>query len=308
MKCTNPFTTPAVLRHGLYTGGLTVPCGRCMHCRIQRTAEWTMRLLHEYAMSSHGIFLTLTYDPERLPYMDYFHNDQLIQVPTLQKSHVQNFVKRLRKRTNNKKIKYFATGEYGDQTYRPHYHLILFNYLPQSYSFPLSEVWKDGFTHVGNVTPESLKYVAGYVQKKWYGDLTESPHYPSIEPFSLKSQGLGKNYVLKNKQQLLHNACTSVNGVPVGLPRYYKKLLTDDDPKKLEELNKKVKEKQTPVDIQKLLSRATPEELQDILYKNPNYPLDNELWQYVQTQLKQGRSQYNETLLARNKLYKKGSL
>lgn len=307
MNCVKPFVTPMRIVDGVRTGGLEVPCGHCTHCRIQRTAEWSMRLLHEYSNSDHASFITLTYDDEHIPQMDYYLNDQLIQIPTLQKSEVQTFMKRLRKRTKGTKLKYFACGEYGDQTYRPHYHLILFNYSPLIFpNFHLNDVWDKGFTHVGSVTKESCQYVAGYVQKKWYGDETQSPYYPSLNPFSLKSQGLGKQFVLNNKDQLLLNAGTSINGVPVGLPRYYKKILTNDDPQQLAELNKRIVSKKTPVDIAKLLSRATTEEQYQLLH--PKHPLDHKLWTYIQTELKKGREQYNKTLISREKLFTRDSL
>ena len=41
----------------------------------------------------------------------------------LKKSDFQKFIKRLRKDYD---IKYFACGEYGDKTLRPHFHAILF--------------------------------------------------------------------------------------------------------------------------------------------------------------------------------------
>ncbi len=40
---------------------------------------------------------------------------------------MQLFIKRLRKYFNNNKIKYFYCGEYGTQTLRPHYHMIVYN-------------------------------------------------------------------------------------------------------------------------------------------------------------------------------------
>ncbi len=304
MNCTSPYTLPAKLgANGLYTGGLPVPCGHCMHCRVQRTAQWTMRLQHEYSTSECGTFLTLTYDDEHLPYV-LLDDGQV--VPTILKSEIQNFMKRLRKRTKGTTIKYFACGEYGDQFGRPHYHLILFNYHPDNFSFDLSDVWNKGQFSVGSVTYDSCRYVAGYVQKKWYGDPSGFLHYPAENLFSLKSQGLGKNYVLQNKEQLLYNAGTTVQGVPVGLPRYYKQILTDDDPTQLAELNKRIIDRKKPVDIQKLLSRATPVEQLQLL--TLQHPLDNSLNLYIQAELRAGRRQSNETLLSKLKLYQKGSL
>ncbi|AXB22553.1 replication initiation protein [Lynx canadensis associated microvirus CLP 9413] len=45
---------------------------------------------------------------------------------TLAKRDFQLFMKRLRKAFPDQKIRYFAAGEYGSETFRPHYHAILF--------------------------------------------------------------------------------------------------------------------------------------------------------------------------------------
>lgn len=89
------------------------PCGKCMPCRVTRRQEWTARLLLEMKTSYAIYFVTLTYQNPRLPSMG-----------SLKKKHLQNFLKRLRKRVTFK-FRYFACGEYGDKG-RPHYHLLLF--------------------------------------------------------------------------------------------------------------------------------------------------------------------------------------
>ena len=55
--------------------------------------------------------MTLTYDEKNLP-------------DRLKKEHLQKFIRNLR--DDGKEIKYFACGEYGDTTNRPHYHMCIF--------------------------------------------------------------------------------------------------------------------------------------------------------------------------------------
>lgn len=100
-----------------------VPCGKCPECRNRRATGWAFRILQEYKKATTAHFLTLTYDETRVPR----NNDT--GYATLNKSDVQNFIKRLRKysKKGTKKIRYYAVGEYGSETQRPHYHIIIFN-------------------------------------------------------------------------------------------------------------------------------------------------------------------------------------
>lgn len=101
MQCFHPVTLK---------NGQTVPCGSCIGCRINKTSQWTFRLLLEQKNWDKASFITLTYDDDHLPSDASLHPEDL----TL-------FWKRLRKNLDGRKIKYFACGEYGDATQRPHY-------------------------------------------------------------------------------------------------------------------------------------------------------------------------------------------
>ena len=113
MRCINPVTITN--KASISQEKMEVPCGKCIECRIHQRKEWSLRLLHEMAYHERSVFLTLTYSDENLP-------DDL----SISKRHLQLFLKRLRKQSGRKGIKYFATGEYGESTQRPHYHAIVF--------------------------------------------------------------------------------------------------------------------------------------------------------------------------------------
>lgn len=223
MKCFHPYKDKF--------GGV-FPCGQCMPCRINRTREWTIRLLHEYDAFDHkGLFVTLTYDSDSLPSDKSLHKD-----------HLQKFIKRLRKNLNGRFIKYFACGEYGKKGSditpfgRPHYHLILFGVdlddseiIKKSWSFcdwDLLFKFKRGKKAIGFVTSDSCRYVAGYVQKKLFGfDKLFYETNGLQPPFQLQSQGIGLSYVLENSENILQ-----IKGVPykntiAPIPKYYKKKL-----------------------------------------------------------------------------------
>ena len=129
-----------------------VPCGKCLPCQKKRRSDWSFRLEQEYLSSDSALFITLTYDDLHLPYQ-YYKNKQIknfetgetthqikeLQTsdrPTLNKKHLQDYIKRLRNdhtkyitkelgvsakevKTISKPLRYYAVGEYGTKTQRP---------------------------------------------------------------------------------------------------------------------------------------------------------------------------------------------
>lgn len=193
-----------------------VPCGRCAACYQNRRSEWTTRLRLEHRYSSSAWFVTLTYDEDSLPFSSE-------GAPTLVKKDVQDFIKRLRIRSSDN-IRYYAVGEYGTQTLRPHYHLVIFN-LSGSKSEVQERVaskWSFGLIHVGNVTPSSISYVAGYC--------LQLSHYPegSLRPFSLMSRkpGIGAQFVERFADYYDGNTHSDVifnESDRKPMPRYFRK-------------------------------------------------------------------------------------
>lgn len=165
-----------------------IPCGQCLECRLQHSKEWAVRCMLESKYHTPNWFVTLTYDEFNLPRKEFIcaENGLYMQVPYLVKSDVQKFLKRLRKRlygSQKGELRYFLCGEYGDKTYRPHYHLILYG-LPLNdlvlfkslghgaqtifyyNSKFLSEVWGKGFVVIAAVNQQSCAYTARYALKK----------------------------------------------------------------------------------------------------------------------------------------------
>lgn len=217
MMCTNPLSIPDPKHKGLY---MEVPCGKCLHCRLQKTREWTTRLLHESAYWKDCVFVTLTYAPENLPVSN-------CGKPFLVKADLQKFFKRLRFNLSHdeKNIKYFACGEYGDHTQRPHYHAIIFGLGVSDYN-TLLDCWNLGHIKVGSVTHDSIQYVTGYVRKKLSGkklqDERGCPVAGGVPEFQLQSRGLGLDYAMDDTERICSHGIT-VNGQHVSIPRYYAK-------------------------------------------------------------------------------------
>ena len=121
MKCLYPYKT---------SEGFEVGCGQCRWCRVHRTHEWAIRLVHELDSWPPGraLFLTMTYDDEHLPVV-YDPATERVRA-TLVKTDFQKYIKRVRKSIHPQKIRYFACGEYGEETQRPHYHAIIYGISP----------------------------------------------------------------------------------------------------------------------------------------------------------------------------------
>lgn len=220
MKCLYP-----VYLHG--TG--YVPCGRCMACRVNRTSDWAIRILHEAALSESNAFITLTYDDNNLP-----------PDGTLVKKDCQDWLKRYRKQLGEKKIKYYLCGEYGENgTKRPHYHAIILGDRVSEKN--LKKTWPYGHVKIGTVTYDSCAYVAAYVQKKLGGKMADEEYQGRQPPFQLCSKGLGTKYVELFRDQMLVNGYVSIRGKKMRIPRYYYKKLTDDIP--LEKINAELLER-----------------------------------------------------------------
>lgn len=137
---------------------LPVGCGQCIPCRISRRRLWTDRQVLESLCHGDTIFVTLTYEDSHVPV-----NEDGAQV--LDPNDVRLFFGRLRKRVGYGVFRYFGCGEYGDQTWRPHYHFNLFG-LNMLHRKDIEAAWGRGFVYVAPFERGTAQYVAGYVVKK----------------------------------------------------------------------------------------------------------------------------------------------
>jgi hypothetical protein len=144
-------------------------------------------------------------------------------------------MKRLRKNVNKDfpdlKIKYYACGEYGEAHKRPHYHAVIFNcpsptYYASAWSYISGQTEKrlqKGLIHVGQVTNNSIAYVAAYMQK----NTGRSPWPGAEKEFALYSRGIGECY-LTPEVIAYHRAhptdlfLTRPGGNRIAMPRYYR--------------------------------------------------------------------------------------
>lgn len=206
-----------------------VNCGRCVPCLRKKQIDWCFRLNQQLLNSSSACFLTLTYSDENLPFSEGGYS--------LVREDFQKFMKRLRKHARTKGIKYYACGEYGDKTERPHYHAIIFN-LPRPFEKYIDKAWQYGHVHIGTVTEESIFYTTKYALK---GIKRQRPEYHDElgrEPqFQLMSNGLGIDYMKTTIVDYLTRSGSKLITLPGGmkkkLPRYYLDKMQMDDTEKM---------------------------------------------------------------------------
>lgn len=170
---------------------LYVPCGQCDECLEAKKKQYYVRTFAEYqdiqpfVESGQGMvyFDTLTYSNNFLP---RWHG-----IEVFNHRHIQLFLKRLRKSLESagfdskNNLRYFICSEYGDNTQRPHYHVLFFirfkidvldfwQFVRDSWQYGLTDrkfqkvvrgkVCKGARERVvdGN---GALRYVSGYVVK-----------------------------------------------------------------------------------------------------------------------------------------------
>lgn len=242
-----------------------IPCGHCKACRLKKSREWATRCALEAEGYEFNYFLTLTYDDKHVPkgYDVDVDTGEVSEVNVLVKKDLQRFLKRLRERFKRKYghdgIRYFGCGEYGSQTQRPHFHIILFN-CPFSHLKQLKKgssglyftdddiaaTWKKGYHMISPMSWANCAYTARYVMKKQVGKslkrhlnalqevgLDNLPAWQAEFLCSSRMPGIGSQYFDDHREAILDNFTVTVkrnNGaLTVGLPLYFKRKIKDDD-------------------------------------------------------------------------------
>lgn len=244
------------LKGALIDRPVTIPCGRCSGCRLEKSRQWAVRCTHESTLHLNNSFITLTYDSANLP-----------PYGSLQISHFQKFMKRLRKELgkNGKKLRFFHCGEYGDREGRPHYHALLFGFDfsdkyywrttdrgDKLYRSPtLERLWPFGASEIGNVTFESAAYVARYNMKKITGPMAEDYYsrvnlntgeIVKIQPEYLtmsRRPGIGAGWFDKFKTDAYPSDKLTLRGKQMRPPRFYDNRYEILDPVRMDKIKAK---------------------------------------------------------------------
>ncbi|AZL82869.1 replication initiator protein [Apis mellifera associated microvirus 49] len=201
MICKKPFVK----------GGAAYGCGQCLPCRINRRRLWTHRILLESLCHTDNCFVTLTYAEPKPSISGEKSSNTWLQ---LNPKDLSDWLKRYREKIYPSRLRFFGVGEYGDATFRPHYHVCLFgvagcargrtkrvfgstrsdwyNCCPACRA--IGETWGLGDIEIGELNPKTAAYVAEYTVKKMtrFDDPRLQGRHPEFARMSLRP-GIGND-------------------------------------------------------------------------------------------------------------------
>lgn len=192
-----------------------LPCGKCESCRKQYAQDWAVRLSLERPYWKYAYFITLTYDEKSNPFnlvsgvsvfddSDQSVKDRNFVANTFYKD-IQNFIRRFRLKFGS--CCYFGVSEFGSNSCRFHYHLIIFtnsdsfdrslfkpvllNGHVHYHSSELNSLWKFGLHDIARFEHYCGAYVAKYTAKD------------KVKCFM--SQSIGKKFFFDHYKQIIDN-------------------------------------------------------------------------------------------------------
>lgn len=210
-----------------------IDCGTCVECKRKKATHWAIRMACEASLypdvglynddlvsGSCNWFVTLTYDETYVP-----HSEKNWDLLTTHLDHVSEFVKRLRRHwdyhyPDEPPIRVYFCSEYGDKTWRPHYHMILFNFklFDAKHKFDnfqgdrfytsetLQDLWKFGYVVSSPMNFQTALYTARYTNKKLYGDNAvdcyDSNGLERMNTRMSRMPGIGFPYYEQNKDKI----------------------------------------------------------------------------------------------------------
>lgn len=225
--------------------------------------------MKEMQRCTSAYFVTLSYDTDHVPiskagFMSLSSKGAIPAVPKikgkrtptlLDSGHLQKWFKEIRK--DNPNMKYYACGEYGGKTFRPHYHVMLYNveldtltnivknvvlqnkelYLNGQYHHHCP-TWKHGHITIGTFNEKTVRYTLKYCSKPKKIPMFQRDD--RIPEYALMSKNLGSNYLTEemkkwHKADLLNRMYIPLQDDKlIALPRYYKeKIYTDKQRKRI---------------------------------------------------------------------------
>lgn len=248
---------------------VNVPCGKCVNCIKRRRMEWCFRMEQELLNSKCSYFVTLTYDPENVPY-DKYGNMVLVDTTLNSKKlflsvngkkpikdkylkkmkleghvdkSIQGFFKRLRSLQVRFKGENRESWLYGLDMKKDKIKFFVCGEYGGQFGRPhyhaiifnssinlINEAWGMGNVDISKASAGSIGYCTKYMDK--WRDKKQDWKKP-VE-FNFQSNGLGLCFVDKMrdwyKKNLDINYVLNDAGVKIPMPRYFRyKLFSEDE-------------------------------------------------------------------------------
>lgn len=228
------------------------PCGSCTFCRINNRTSWEHRIfcevMDEYNLGNYSTFATLTYNDNFVPKTEKGNL-------TVREKDIDNFIYNFNyncSRLYHRKYKQYLVSEYGDSFGRPHYHSIIIGLDPCKRNL-ISASWLRGHVMALPVLSGAIRYVLKYMDKQIFGEQAKEVFQEREQPFTKKSHGIGKNWVIEHAEELVANRGYVYKGHFFNLTPYQKSYLAQLDPSiytyKGGSLNPKIKKLADDFDI-----------------------------------------------------------
>lgn len=252
---------------------ITIPCGKCIGCRLDYSRQWATRIATEMKLYPENYFLTLTYDDMNVPWGETINKEtgEIITNMTLRDTDLTQFLKKIRRHyeyhTGWQGIRFFAAGEYGSQTQRPHYHAAMLNMpiIPEELEQignnqqgdalykceRIEKIWGKGFVTIGQLTWQSAAYVARYITKKqigkeanlWYASRGIQKEFVRMS----RNPGIGMPAILQNSDNWIDNimredkirVAKKIGTLDNKVPKYFNQAYRAMEPEQMATIEKK---------------------------------------------------------------------
>lgn len=235
---------PRTYQNGYAHDFIQIPCGKCIGCRMDYSRSWADRMTyHVIGKEDSSYFITLTYDDDHLDDLPHSDNYDLY---ALEYDHMSDFIKKLRNKFRGCNIDYYYSGEYGDQQFRPHFHMIVYNLPLDDLGFwktndngdpiytseLIHSLWQKGICSVSPYNWRTAAYTARYVEKKRDGRLMAEYEAVGLTPEKCRCSrrpGIAHDYYMEHYEDIWRNNGLNVDRTVnskghLGIPRYFRKL------------------------------------------------------------------------------------
>lgn len=199
---------------------ILVPCGTCSECAKKKATSWGIRAYREFLFAPVNSvrFVTITYDENNIPKTSLGHK-------TLNSDDCKQFLKSFRQSLFRKygiTIRFMCSGEYGKNTFRPHYHFLFYGIPSFLTNVTLKKIIASAWHRCSIIDVQYPKnanssgfYVGKYMAKNGYQRARairlDDPEF--VMPFKRSSIGFGNQF---SRSEIAYYLAEDISDIPAG--------------------------------------------------------------------------------------------